>query len=102
MSAPPNDNDLLPEQTQGFKVGEKKTMDEINNLGKQSKIVQCWLSAVQEIMWYMRLPSYTLFCVPLWDNIYLGKFKDASKLPWSVQKTSKYPAVRELPAANIF
>lgn len=28
-----NDQDLLPEQTAGFKVGEKKTMDQINQLG---------------------------------------------------------------------
>lgn len=34
MSTPQNDHDLLPEQTEGFKVGEKKTMDEINKLGK--------------------------------------------------------------------
>jgi len=34
MSAPHNDQDLLPEQTEGFKVGEKKTMDEINKLGE--------------------------------------------------------------------
>jgi len=28
-----NDQDLLPEGTAGFKVGEKKTMDQYNQLG---------------------------------------------------------------------
>jgi Rho GDP-dissociation inhibitor len=28
------EQDLLPEQTEGFKVGEKKTLDEYNNMGK--------------------------------------------------------------------
>jgi len=32
MASASNDQDLLPEQTEGFKVGEKKTMDEYNNL----------------------------------------------------------------------
>lgn len=41
MSAQNNDQDLLPEQTEGFKVGEKKTMDQINQLGEQS-ILQSW------------------------------------------------------------
>jgi Rho GDP-dissociation inhibitor len=27
------DQDLLPDQTQGFKVGQKKTMDEYNQMG---------------------------------------------------------------------
>lgn len=27
------DQELLPEQTAGFKVGEKKTMDQIQNMG---------------------------------------------------------------------
>lgn len=36
MSAPNEDlNDLATTQTEGFKVGEKKTMEEYNNLGKQ-------------------------------------------------------------------
>jgi hypothetical protein len=29
-----NDQDLLPEETVGFKVGEKKTLNEIQNMGK--------------------------------------------------------------------
>jgi hypothetical protein len=32
MSAPSND-DLAPSQTEGFKLGEKKTIDEYNKLG---------------------------------------------------------------------
>jgi Rho GDP-dissociation inhibitor len=28
------EQDLLPEQTEGFKVGEKKTLDEYKNMGK--------------------------------------------------------------------
>ena len=28
-----HDDDLTPEQTQGFKVGEKKTLDEYHQLG---------------------------------------------------------------------
>lgn len=33
MTSANNDQDLLPEQTEGFKVGEKKTMDEYHKLG---------------------------------------------------------------------
>ena len=33
MASSSNDQDLLPDQTEGFKVGEKKTMDEYNKLG---------------------------------------------------------------------
>lgn len=29
-----NDLDLLPEETAGFKVGEKKTLNEIQNMGE--------------------------------------------------------------------
>jgi hypothetical protein len=29
--------DLVPEQTEGFKVGEKKTIDEYQKLGKSQK-----------------------------------------------------------------
>jgi hypothetical protein len=29
--------DLVPEQTEGFKVGEKKTIDEYQKLGKSTK-----------------------------------------------------------------
>lgn len=36
MAAPTQDQDLLPEQTEGFKVGEKKTMAEIDKLGTSS------------------------------------------------------------------
>jgi hypothetical protein len=32
--APEAEHELLPEQTEGFKVGEKKTMDEYKNMGK--------------------------------------------------------------------
>lgn len=32
--APEAEYELLPEQTEGFKVGEKKTMDEYKNMGK--------------------------------------------------------------------
>jgi hypothetical protein len=33
MASTSNDQDLLPDQTEGFKVGEKKTMDEYHKLG---------------------------------------------------------------------
>jgi hypothetical protein len=33
MASSSHDQELLPEQTEGFKVGEKKTMDEYNKLG---------------------------------------------------------------------
>ncbi len=33
MASSSNEQDLLPDQTEGFKVGEKKTMDEYNKLG---------------------------------------------------------------------
>lgn len=29
-----DDHDTLPEETAGFKVGEKKTLNEIQNMGK--------------------------------------------------------------------
>jgi hypothetical protein len=33
MASSSKDEDLLPEQTEGFKVGEKKTIDEYHKLG---------------------------------------------------------------------
>lgn len=33
MASSSHEQDLLPEQTEGFKVGQKKTMDEYHNLG---------------------------------------------------------------------
>jgi hypothetical protein len=33
MASSNNEHDLLPDQTEGFKVGEKKTMDEYHQLG---------------------------------------------------------------------
>jgi hypothetical protein len=33
MASAANDQELLPEQTEGFKVGEKKTMDEYSKMG---------------------------------------------------------------------
>lgn len=33
------EQDLLPEQTEGFKVGEKKTIDEYKNMGMLTKIL---------------------------------------------------------------
>ena len=33
MASSNNEQDLLPDQTEGFKVGEKKTMDEYHQLG---------------------------------------------------------------------
>lgn len=41
MASSSKDEDLLPEQTEGFKVGEKKTIDEYHKLG----------------MWYLRSKS---------------------------------------------
>jgi len=35
-----NEQDLLPDQTKGFKVGEKKTMDEINQLDADDEAMQ--------------------------------------------------------------
>jgi len=35
-----NDNDLLPEQTEGFKVGEKKTIDEYHKLDADDEAMQ--------------------------------------------------------------
>ena len=34
MSADNHDDDLAPESTEGFKVGEQKTIDEYQKLGK--------------------------------------------------------------------
>jgi len=33
MASSSHEHDLLPDQTEGFKVGEKKTMDEYHKLG---------------------------------------------------------------------
>jgi hypothetical protein len=41
MASSSNEQDLLPDQTEGFKVGEKKTMDEYHKLGM-------WLSHFSE------------------------------------------------------
>lgn len=35
------DNDLIPEQTEGFKVGEKKTIDEYKQMGMYSTLRRC-------------------------------------------------------------
>lgn len=34
MASNEDHNDLAPEHTEGFKVGQKKTMDEYNKLGQ--------------------------------------------------------------------
>lgn len=34
MASNAHTDDLLPEQTEGYKVGEKKTMDEYHKMGK--------------------------------------------------------------------
>ncbi len=36
VGAVPNPEDLEPEQTEGFKVGEKKTIDEYQQLGQSA------------------------------------------------------------------
>jgi Rho GDP-dissociation inhibitor len=36
MSTALGNEDLVPEQTEGFKVGEKKTIDEYQKLGESS------------------------------------------------------------------
>lgn len=36
MSADPKPEDLQPEQTEGFKVGEKKTIEEYQQLGRSA------------------------------------------------------------------
>jgi hypothetical protein len=33
MASSANDQELLPEQTEGYKVGEKRTLDEYNKMG---------------------------------------------------------------------
>jgi hypothetical protein len=33
MASNTNNDDLLPEQTEGYKVGEKKTIDEYHKMG---------------------------------------------------------------------
>ncbi|PVH83561.1 putative Rho GDP-dissociation inhibitor [Cadophora sp. DSE1049] len=40
MASSSNDQDLLPEQTEGFKVGEKKTMDEYSKLDADDEAMQ--------------------------------------------------------------
>jgi hypothetical protein len=35
------EQDLLPDQTEGFKVGEKKTLDEYKNMGKREFACIC-------------------------------------------------------------
>lgn len=36
MSVPHHEEDLKPEETEGFKVGEKKTIDEYQQLGRSA------------------------------------------------------------------
>ena len=38
MSTALGNEDLVPEQTEGFKVGEKKTIDEYQKLGESNHI----------------------------------------------------------------
>ncbi|TVY34340.1 Rho GDP-dissociation inhibitor [Lachnellula subtilissima] len=40
MASANNDQELLPEQTEGFKVGEKKTMDEYHNMDADDEAMQ--------------------------------------------------------------
>ncbi|TVY15611.1 Rho GDP-dissociation inhibitor [Lachnellula arida] len=40
MASSTNDQELLPEQTEGFKVGEKKTMDEYHNMDADDEAMQ--------------------------------------------------------------
>jgi len=40
MASANNDQELLPEQTEGFKVGEKKTMDEYHNMDAEDEAMQ--------------------------------------------------------------
>ncbi|TVY30183.1 Rho GDP-dissociation inhibitor [Lachnellula hyalina] len=40
MASTTNDQELLPEQTEGFKVGEKKTMDEYHNMDAEDEAMQ--------------------------------------------------------------
>ncbi|KAJ9632460.1 rho GDP dissociation inhibitor [Taxawa tesnikishii (nom. ined.)] len=38
MSNVPAEDELVPEQTEGFKVGEKKTIDEYQQLGEPASL----------------------------------------------------------------
>jgi hypothetical protein len=54
MASSSKDEDLLPEQTEGFKVGEKKTIDEYHKLGmwfllSQSSFVEFFFLVVVSI-----------------------------------------------------
>lgn len=41
MSNALGNEDLVPEQTEGFKVGEKKTIDEYQKLGESTMQTDC-------------------------------------------------------------
>lgn len=42
MSNQPQDDELVPEQTEGFKVGEKKTIDEYQQLDQNDESLRKW------------------------------------------------------------
>lgn len=42
MSNQPQDDELMPEQTEGFKIGEKKTIDEYKQLGEGVSFLFCF------------------------------------------------------------
>lgn len=56
MASASNEQDLLPDQTEGFKVGEKKTMDEYNKLG-------AWFPALPHV--HLRLLHFFFTAVAL-------------------------------------
>lgn len=58
MASASNDQELLPEQTEGFKVGEKKTMDEYNKLGECA----FGLGSDQKFVYHIsNVPSISIF-----------------------------------------
>jgi hypothetical protein len=66
MASSSNEQDLLPDQTEGFKVGEKKTMDEYHKLGMWLSHFHCYfilsmfLSSGSFVIWssFIRKPQH--------------------------------------------
>jgi hypothetical protein len=51
----PNPDDLEPEHTEGFKVGEKKTIDEYNKLGiLPSPLILPWRTRISALLRTLR------------------------------------------------
>jgi hypothetical protein len=52
------DDDLAPSKTEGFKVGEKKTIDEYKNLGRVNSIPMSLRRQSFQASWIRKVPRF--------------------------------------------